>query len=46
MLRSSRVVAGLPPEVEDVFEQFRTCELSTLARDEINAAKRAISDQR
>ena len=33
MLRSSRVVAGLPPEVEDVFEQFRTCELSTLARD-------------
>jgi hypothetical protein len=31
--RSSRVVAGLPPEVEDVFEEFRTCELSTLARD-------------
>lgn len=33
MLRSSCVVAGLPPELEDVFEQFRTCELSTLARD-------------
>jgi Pyridoxamine 5'-phosphate oxidase len=33
VLRPSRVVAGLPPEVEDVFEQFRTCELSTLARD-------------
>lgn len=33
MPRSSRVVAGLPPEVEDVFEDFRTCELSTLARD-------------
>jgi hypothetical protein len=31
--RSSRAVAGLPPEVEDVFEEFRTCELSTLARD-------------
>jgi nitroimidazol reductase NimA-like FMN-containing flavoprotein (pyridoxamine 5'-phosphate oxidase superfamily) len=31
--RSSRVVAGLPPEVEAVFEEFRTCELSTLARD-------------
>ena len=33
MPRSSRVVAGLPSEVEDVFEEFRTCELSTLARD-------------
>ena len=33
MPRSSRVVAGLPPEVEHVFEEFRTCELSTLARD-------------
>jgi hypothetical protein len=33
MLQSSRVVAGLPPEVEDVFEEFRTCEMSTLARD-------------
>ena len=33
MPRSSRIVAGLPPEVEDVFEEFRTCELSTLARD-------------
>ena len=33
MPRSSRLVAGLPPEVEDVFEEFRTCELSTLARD-------------
>jgi hypothetical protein len=31
--RLSRDVAGLPPEVQDVFEQFRTCELSTLARD-------------
>jgi hypothetical protein len=31
--RSSRLGAGLPPEVEDVFEEFRTCELSTLARD-------------
>jgi hypothetical protein len=29
----SRLVAGLPPEVEDVFEEFRTCEMSTLARD-------------
>ena len=33
MSRSSRIVAGLPPEVEDVFEEFRTCEMSTLARD-------------
>lgn len=33
MPRSLRVVAGLPPEVEHVFEEFRTCELSTLARD-------------
>jgi|SRR5215210_7865245 len=33
MLRPSRVVAELPAEVEDVFEQFRTCEMSTLARD-------------
>jgi hypothetical protein len=33
MPRPSRVVAGLPPEVKDVFEEFRTCELSTLARD-------------
>ena len=33
MPRLSRDVAGLPPEVQDVFEQFRTCELSTLARD-------------
>jgi hypothetical protein len=31
--RLSRDVAGLPPEVEDVFEEFRTCELSTLSRD-------------
>jgi hypothetical protein len=31
--RSSRLIAGLPPEIEDVFEEFRTCELSTLARD-------------
>ena len=33
MPRSSRLVAGLPPEVEDVFEEFRTCEMSTLAMD-------------
>ena len=33
MLRPSRVVAELPAEVEDVFEEFRTCEMSTLARD-------------
>lgn len=33
MVRASRVVAELPPEVEDVFEEFRTCEMSTLARD-------------
>ena len=33
MPRLSRDVAGLPSEVEDVFEEFRTCELSTLARD-------------
>lgn len=33
MPRLSREVAGLPPEVEDVFEEFRTCELSTLAGD-------------
>lgn len=33
MPRLSRDVAGLPPEVEVVFEEFRTCELSTLARD-------------
>jgi hypothetical protein len=31
--RSLRLVAGLPREVEVVFEEFRTCELSTLARD-------------
>jgi len=31
--RLLRDVAGLPPEVEDVFEEFRTCEMSTLARD-------------
>jgi hypothetical protein len=31
--RTPRVVAELPPEVEDVFEEFRTCEMSTLARD-------------
>ncbi len=33
MFRPSRVVAELPAEVEDVFGQFRTCEMSTLARD-------------
>ena len=33
MVRASRVVAELPPEVGDVFEEFRTCEMSTLARD-------------
>jgi hypothetical protein len=31
--RSPHIVAELPPEVEDVFEEFRTCEMSTLARD-------------
>jgi hypothetical protein len=31
--RSTHIVAELPPEVEDVFEEFRTCEMSTLARD-------------
>jgi len=31
--RPSRVVAELPAGIEDVFERFRTCELSTLARD-------------
>jgi hypothetical protein len=31
--RSSHGVTGLPSEVEDVFREFRTCELSTLARD-------------
>ena len=33
MTRSSGVAARLPREVEVVFEEFRTCELSTLARD-------------
>ena len=33
MARSPHSVAELPPEVENVFEEFRTCELSTLARD-------------
>ena len=33
MARTSRVVAELQPEVEDVFEESRTCEMSTLARD-------------
>lgn len=33
MVRSSRIVAELPSEVEDVFREFRTCEMSTLARD-------------
>jgi hypothetical protein len=31
--RTPRIVAELPPEVEDVFEEFRTCEMSTLAKD-------------
>jgi hypothetical protein len=30
---ASNGVAKLPSEVEDVFEEFRTCEMSTLARD-------------
>jgi hypothetical protein len=30
---SPHIVAVLPPEVEDVFEEFSTCEMSTLARD-------------
>jgi hypothetical protein len=29
----SRKVAELPSEVEEVFREFRTCEMSTLARD-------------
>ena len=33
MTRSSGVDARLPREVEAVFEEFRTCELSTLAGD-------------
>ena len=33
MDRTPRIVAELPPEVEDVFEEFRTCEMSTLAKD-------------
>jgi Pyridoxamine 5'-phosphate oxidase len=31
--RSSQSFAGLPSEIGDVFREFRTCELSTLARD-------------
>lgn len=30
---SSHKVLDLPPEVESVFREFRTCEMSTLARD-------------
>jgi hypothetical protein len=30
--RSSKTI-DLPPEVETVFREFRTCEMSTLARD-------------
>jgi len=30
---ASRKRTGLPPEVEEVFKEFRTCEFSTLARD-------------
>lgn len=33
MVRQPRCVAELPPEIEGVFEEFRTCEMSTLARD-------------
>ena len=33
MARESLSVAGLPSEVEDVFKEFRTCEMSTLAKD-------------
>ena len=33
MNRSSRSVAKFPPEIEDVFREFRTCETTTLARD-------------
>ncbi len=33
MVRQLRGVAELPPEVGAVFEEFRTCEMSTLARD-------------
>ncbi len=33
MAQPSRRVAELPSEVEEVFREFRTCEMSTLARD-------------
>jgi hypothetical protein len=33
VIHPSRKVAELPFEVEDVFREFRTCEMSTLARD-------------
>lgn len=33
MTHSSHKSDGLPPEVEAVFREFRTCEMSTLARD-------------
>ena len=33
MATESPGVAGLPSEVEDVFKEFRTCEMSTLAKD-------------
>jgi len=31
--RPSNTRVGVPPEVEEVFLEFRTCEMSTLARD-------------
>jgi hypothetical protein len=34
MRTSSDTALDLPPEVEMVFREFRTCEMSTLARDE------------
>src|SRR5215218_4674736 len=33
MRTSSEIALDLPPEVESVFREFRTCEMSTLARD-------------
>jgi hypothetical protein len=55
VVRQAHCVARLPPEVEDVFERFRTCELSTLAGNETpitwpklpfwRSGERAVSNQ-
>ena len=34
VVASGTSLSALPPEVEAVFREFRTCEFSTLARDE------------